>query len=148
MGQPVSTPYTKTITIGGKDSSIEQVVFPQIASPTTDTTNTTFTIPTASLLSGFFIRNPAGVSTDTTDTAANIVAAMGTYVKAGQAFEFNIRNISANVITIAAGSGVTLAAGNTNTVIANSTKRFLMTIDVGTDGTPACTLYAMQTSTH
>ena len=148
MGQPVSTPYTRAITVGGKDGNIEQVVFPQVASPVTDTTNTTLTLPAAYLLSGFFLRNPAGVSTDTTDTAANIVAAMGSYVKSGQAFEFNLRNISANVITIAAGAGVTLAAGNTNTVIANSTKRFLMTVDVGTDGTPACTLYSMQTSVH
>lgn len=64
----------------------------------------------AGLLGGQITRTgPTGAFTDTTDTAAAIVAALGGFV-AGQTFTFIIKNATQYMQTIAAGAGVTLPA--------------------------------------
>lgn len=105
------------------------------ASVATDTTNTNLTITAAMLLAGLLVRNPAGVSNENYDTAANIVAAMGSGVAIapGTQFKYRVVNLSANLLTgvFAANTGLVGVRGN---VLASTTKDFMCTI---TNGTPA-----------
>lgn len=84
---------------------------------TTNTAVTTVgngTLLAAALLGGIITRSgPVGAFTDTTDTAANIAAAltgMGNVVGAITR-QTNYLNTTASVATLAAGTGVTLTAG-------------------------------------
>lgn len=87
-------------------------------------TATTLTLTAAILLAGFIQQNPGGACTDTTDTAANLVAYLKQYIQAiaskdfgiqtGFYVDFAIQNQSgANVITLSAGAGVTLGGAIT-----------------------------------
>lgn len=69
------------------------------------------TLTAAQLLTGQIARTgPSAAFTDTTDTAANIVTALGGFVL-GQSFNLNYKNATAWPATLAAGSGVTMATG-------------------------------------
>lgn len=109
--------------------------------PATDTTNTTLAVTPAMMLNPVYVRNPAGVSTDTYPTAQNLVAAVKNFMNSagvppGFAFRWRVINLSANLITgaAAANTGVTMVRGN---VLASTTKEFLIKI---TNGTPARTV--------
>jgi hypothetical protein len=68
------------------------------------------TLTAAAVLGGQIARTgPVAAFTDTTDTAANLVAGLGGF-QAGQAFLFMVKNGTAFVQTLAGGTGVTLPA--------------------------------------
>lgn len=106
--------------------------------PATDTTNTTLSYTAGNLLnSSVYVRNPAGVSTDTFPTADALVTALANIngiVGIPRLFSFRWRviNLSANLLTgaVTANTGVTMVRGN---VLASTTKDFLIQI---TNGTP------------
>ena len=75
-------------------------------------------------------------ATDTTDTAANIVAAISN-AQVGTILQINYQNNTAYTVTLAAGAGVTLS-GNT-AVYPNSTRIYWLLVTA--TGTPAVTLY-------
>jgi hypothetical protein len=109
--------------------------------PATDTTNTNLTITAAFLLRGIILRNPAGVSNENIDTAANLVAGMMaglgmTGLEPGVSFRVRWVNQSANALTLvaAANTGLTLTDA---TVLANGCKDVLFIV---VNGTPARTV--------
>ena len=90
------------------------------------------TLPAAALLAGFITRSgPTGAFTDTTDTAANIIAALlgmqNVAVAGGVAFTCRYINTTSYVATLAGGTGVTLTAntGATLAIPANSVATIL-----------------------
>ena len=94
-----------------------------------------------SLINAVYQRNCAGTPrTDTTDTAANVVTALGSAGVVGQSFTFVVSNVgnAANALTIAGGTNVTI---NGNAIVANNTCREFIGVVANTT-TPAITLYA------
>lgn len=82
-----------------------------IATPVTTVGNGT--LPAAALLGGIITRSgPTAAFTDTTDTAAALVAALGPNIQVGQTFEFTIKNLTLFQQTLAGGAGVTPSASN------------------------------------
>lgn len=60
-----------------------------------------------------------GASSNATDTAANIIAALS--LNQGDSFQFTcVPNSASNTITVTAGAGVTLAAGQLNVTVAGT----------------------------
>lgn len=127
-----------------------------LVTATTLTAGTTATITAAQMIGGLVFHDGTGAATDTTDTAANIVAAMpGAAV--GQGFYFDLVNIAdgAETITVAAGTGVTLftyaPATGTYTVAQNNGKRFFVQITAlpisaaGIRQSPTVTIYSLGT---
>lgn len=83
------------------------------------------TITAAAILGGVVTHATHTASrTDTTDTAANILAAMPD-MDIGDSFVFKVASLAAFTIIVAGGSGVT-ASGNL-TVAANGAKDFILT---------------------
>lgn len=114
--------------------------------PATDTTNTNLTITGAMLLNSFIVRNPAGVSNENLDTAANMIAAwtaggQAPVISPGTSWRFRWINLSANVLTLvaAANTGLVLVRGS---VPVSTFKEFLITV---VNGTPATTLINVNT---
>lgn len=104
-----------------------------LAGTNTQTANTNITTVgagtlTAAAIDGRLITRsgPTAAYTDTTDTAAAIVASI-TNAFVGQSFYISIKNTVPFNQTIAAGTGVTLAGGNT-IVPPNSEGRFLVSL--------------------
>lgn len=83
--------------------------------------------------SGIFTITPGADRILTTDTAANIIAAITTH-PTGTAFEFTIINLAAFNITLQAGASVTLAG---NMVVNNASATFLALVTSGS----AVTIY-------
>jgi hypothetical protein len=110
--------------------------------PAADTTNTTFSYSVANILNNpSYVRNPAGVSTDTFPDASALVTALTSilgvsFVPAGLSFRFRVINLSANLLTgaVTANTGATMTRGN---VPASTTKDFQFNI---TNGSPAVTV--------
>jgi hypothetical protein len=97
------------------------------------------TLTAGQLVGGVIMRSgPTAAYTDTTDSAANIVAAIPN-PQVGTAFRLRIVNTVAFADTIAAGAGVTLSG---TTAIAASTYRDFVGI-ITNVGTPAVTLYGI-----
>jgi hypothetical protein len=114
---------------------------------------------TAALLTGGILNRtgPTGAFTDTTDTAANIIAALvanypystsaqnglssGVAVQAGLTFRLRYINTVAFAMTLSAGSGVTITANGN--VSASSVKDYLLTV---TNGTPSQVFAVSQTN--
>ncbi len=78
------------------------------------------TLTAAMLIGGQIRRTGGGAQTDTTDTAANIVAAIPN-CQVGQIFQFVIYNNSGGQHVLGLGSGVTAAAGLTPTLTTANT---------------------------
>lgn len=99
----------------------------------------------AMIASGLITRTgPAGGYTDTTDTAANIIAALaGNFPAAdmlpGSTFRLRFMNTVAFAMTLAAGAGVTLGTNGTNVVncAASLVREYLITV---LNATPPVTL--------
>lgn len=93
---------------------------------TDNSTDANSTITTAMILGGLYTRSGTNTSrTDTTDTAANILAAMPD-MDIGDTYMFMVGNLTGtNPVVIAGGTGVT-ASGNL-TVVALTTKWFMLT---------------------
>lgn len=106
--------------------------------PATDLTNTTLVYTPAMLVnSTVYVRNPAGVSTDTFPSADILIAALSgglgsIGITPGLSFRWRVINLSANLLTgaVNANTGATMIRGN---VLASTTKDFLIQI---TNGTP------------
>lgn len=98
-------------------------------SPTAVTATTGTTLTAAQLLTGLVNRTgPTANFTDTTDTAANIVAALNGVV--GQSFYIDIKNATAFAETLAGGTGVTFSSSNI--IPANSVAEFLVNVTSAT----------------
>lgn len=115
--------------------------------PATISTVVNLAITTAMLAAGIILRNPAGVSNENIDTAANIVAGLsaglGTAgIPAGTTFRCRWVLTTANALTVqaTANTGVTV---NRGTVAASTSKDYLVTI---VNGTPAQTYQAITTN--
>lgn len=109
--------------------------------PVTATVGTVLTA--AQMLTGNILRSgPAAAYTDTTDTAAAIVASIpGAQI--GMGYELSIANTVAFAATIAAGAGVTLAG--TTALAASSSRKFVVTITA--IAIPAVTLTGISSGT-
>lgn len=83
------------------------------------------TLTAADILSGVISRSGGAGLTDTTDTAANIIAAMANPV-VGDGFEFTIQNNNSGTLTLAAGTGVTLVG--TTTIATVNARRYLLEV--------------------
>lgn len=97
------------------------------------------TLLAALLVTNFLTRTgPTGAYTDTTDSAANIIAALqgSNGIQAGDSYRFKYINTVAFAMTLAAGTGVTLVGGNTG-VNASSVKDYLVRV---TNSTPSATV--------
>lgn len=116
---------------------------------TTGITNTNITtvgngtLTAAGLVGGLINRSgPTGAFTDTTDSAANIITAIGGF-HSGATFFSRIKNGNAQVMTLSAGSGVTLPT--TNVVGPFQEAWFYGTVG-GTSGSPTVTFTHMLTA--
>ena len=94
--------------------------------------STAFTVPGAAIASGIVQRSgaPGGAVTDTTDTAANIIAALGNPPTVPQAGQFTkvVRwtNATGQTITVAGGTGVTTSG--TMTVATGAWRDFALQV--------------------
>jgi hypothetical protein len=109
--------------------------------------NTATVITIAQMMAGLIVRGgtPGGPLTDTTDTAANIVAGgPGQYCEVPCSMEISISNLlsAAAVLTLAAGTGVSISGlGGGGTIAGNATGRFRVVVINSTPGSEAVTLY-------
>lgn len=116
---------------GGYEKKTVQVCAPKSALGTVGAG----TLTAAMLLSGLIMRTgPTGAYTDTTDTAALIVAAMGDNTQVGDSFEFTHVNGVAYACTLAGGTDVTLAGTTANA--ASKVRRYRATV-TAVGATPA-----------
>lgn len=144
-GQPGAIfEQTTTGSIAALSSNISNDA-PIVVSNTTGTT-----LLAAALLSGLLNRTgPTASFTDTTDTAVNIVAALGGIV--GNSFYIDIKNTTAFAQTIAGGTGVTISSSTI--VPPNSLVEYLVVITSATAVTfnhvftTALTVPALEVST-
>lgn len=86
------------------------------------------TLTAAQLLGGIVEHNATGVSTDTTDTGANLDSAIPT-ATVGDTFECQLINTGSAAITLAGGTGVTIKG---NTAVAASKVCYMMFLKTGT----------------
>ena len=131
----------------GVDFLVDGYAYSKITT-TTENTAGNETISASELLGGYYLRDCAGANrTDTTDTAANIVAAIDN-AKVGTSRLFFVKNTSdaAETLTIAGGTGVTITG--TATVAQDNTKIFLVLLTNVTSGSEAVTLYSIGTLVH
>lgn len=122
-GSPLRLDYTKRINAGGVPAG----------TPTALATAGAGTLLAAAILSGMILRDPAGNNrTDTTDTAANLIAAIPALAVDYGEFEFFIVNTAdaAETITLAGGVGVTLQ--DIATIAQNSMDKFCLFRTSGT----------------
>lgn len=103
------------------------------------------TLSTAQMLNAVLLRSGAAGVTDTTPTAAALVAALPGVV-AGQSYIWTIRNANSGTLTLAAGSGVTLASGNTNTTSTVNAHYWLVQFTNVTPSSEAVTIYSLGSS--
>lgn len=95
-----------------------------ISTPITTVGNGTLTA--AAMVGGLIVRSGSiAAYTDTTDTAANIISALGDAPVVGTSWLLYIKNLAAFSQTLSAGAGLTLS-GNKNVVPANSAGLYLM----------------------
>ena len=107
------------------------------AIPATDTT-VTLAYTAAMVTTPTYVRNPAGVSTDTFPTADALLSALQAGiglsggVRIGMSWRLRVVNLSANLLTgaVTANTGATMVRGN---VLASTSKDFLFQV---TNGTP------------
>ncbi len=129
------------------DPVFATIVSPKVV-PATITTAGAGTYTAAQIVGGLILRDPAGgARTDTTHTAAQILAAIPNAI-VGSAIEFTVRNTAdaAETITVAGGSGVTTSG--TMTIAQNNTKRFMLVFTNVTASSEAATLYSLGTVVH
>lgn len=117
-------------------SGVLKVALPGRGAKTAISTAGAGTLTAAALVSGLIMRSgPTGAYDDTTDTAANIVAALDNPA-VGTSWDFTIVNGVAYAGTMLAGSGVTLAGTTANA--ASKVRMYRATVT--NVGTPAVTI--------
>lgn len=119
---------------GGFERAINQGDIPGGAEINNNLTTAGAGALTGTLLAGSILyrTGPTGAVADTTDTAANIIAALvspGQNVQAGTSYRLRYVNTVAFAITLTAGAGVTLFGVGTATINASSVKDFLVTLN-------------------
>ncbi len=105
------------------------------------------TLSAADMVGGWILRTGAatGAVTDTTDTAANLVSAYNASdTQVGSSFLMGINNTTGQVLTLAAGTGVTLSG--TMTINPSNTRVFLGVFTDVTSGSEAVTLTSLFTA--
>lgn len=103
--------------------SLQTTIAPEVA--TALTTNGAGTITGTGIAGGVTLRSGTSAAvTDTTDTAANIIAARAN-VAIGDSWEYTYTNTAPWAITLAGGTGVTISG--VGAVAGNSNARFLVT---------------------
>lgn len=109
------------------------------------------TLTTAQILGDTLLRSGAAAVSDTTPTAAAIVAAVNALTPTGRipadttmAFDWFVRNTNSGTLTIVAGSGVTLEG--TTTVAANFARKYLVRLTNVTLGSEAVTISGIFTA--
>jgi hypothetical protein len=108
------------------------------------TTAANVTYTAAQILGGLILRDPnGGARTDVLPTAALLAAELGG-AKAGDSFEFTLRNTADANETITVGAGVGGTVSGTATVAQNNTKRFLVVFT----SSSAYTIYSLGTIVH
>lgn len=93
----------------------------------------TATVTGTQIAAGIFVHSgSAGAVASTTDTAANILTALGTGVSVGQSFLLFYVNLNntAGIVTVAAGTGVSLTG--TLTIPINAVRVFVGTVTSAT----------------
>lgn len=109
----------------------------------TDANGAGHTLTVASLLAGVLLRSgPAGAFSDTTPTAADIVASIPKAIINTSRLIF-IANAGGGLMTLLAGAGVTLQG--TTTIAANFGRWYLLTVTSITPGAAAVTLRGLMT---
>lgn len=103
------------------------------------------TLTTAQMLGGILDRSGAAAVTDTTPTAAALVAAMPG-AEVGTSFELMLANNNTATLTLAAGAGVTLAG--VTTVAATMVRRYFGICTNVTGGSEALTLRGVFSATQ
>jgi hypothetical protein len=105
------------------------------------------TLSAAEMVGGWILRTGAatGAITDTTDTAANLVSAYNASdTQVNSSFLMGINNTTGQVLTLAAGTGVTLSG--TMTINPSNTRVFLGVFTDVTSGSQAVTLTSLFTA--
>lgn len=97
------------------------------------------TLTAANLLGGKILRSGAAAVSDTTPTAAQIIAALP-FPAVGDCFDFEIRNSNSGTLTLVAGTGVTLEGTTTIATVFN--RRYLAEVTSLT----AVTIHGMSTA--
>lgn len=110
---------------------------------TTVASATGVTLTAAQIMQAVIVRSGAGAVTDTTPTAALIVAAIPG-CEVGSSFEFRIANDNTDLLTIAAGAGVTLS--RTTTVAPGHQRTFVAIVTNASAGTQAVTVIGLEAS--
>ena len=86
---------------------------------------------------------PTSTATYTTETAANIIAAIGGDCAVGTCFRIVVLNAAATAITITVGGGSGVTVSGIATVVQNASKEFIGYITNVTAGSQAITLYGL-----
>lgn len=96
------------------------------------------TLTAAQMVGGIFTITPTAGRALTTDTAANIVAAISG-AQVGTTFEFTIQVLAAFAATLTAGAGITLSGNHAPN---NISQTFLALLTNVTSGSEAVTIYS------
>lgn len=115
---------------------IQSLMTGQAVVQSVSSAGTTDTLTAAQIMGGIYVRSGGTTSTTTTDTATNILAALGPNVYIGQTFLFIYANLNSGTTTLAGGTGVTLQG--TTTVLTVNVRFFVGTVTGIT--TPSVTL--------
>lgn len=110
-----------------------QAVYNTVASA-----GTTDTLTAQQIMGGIYVRSGGTTSTTTTDTATNIIAAMGPNAFVGQTCLLFYANINSGTTTLAAGTGVSLLG--TTTALTTACRVYLFTATNVTAGAQAVTV--------
>lgn len=93
----------------------------------------TITLTAAQMMAGFILQSGGATATVTTDTAANILAALTQSLNAspriGQTFVLDMANLNSGTTTLTGGTGVTVVGTNT---IATTVERQFLGVVTGT----------------
>lgn len=95
---------------------------------------------TAQTMGRFLVRSGAVTVSDTTPTAAQLVAA-AKGAQVGQGWVMTLRNANTGTLTISAGTNVTLVAGNTNTIPTINARDLFFVFTNVTPGSEAVSMY-------
>lgn len=142
IGAAGDTTTAPTVNTTGAITTPGPVTFGQLADNTTDSAISSSTaIGAVSMINGI-LRVTGGTDTSTTDTAANIVAAIPN-CQVGSSFLMYVINGSGAVHTLGLGTSVTAAAGVTVTLTTATASSKCYLFRVTNVGTPAVTIYSL-----
>lgn len=146
IGEFVTVKVSNTTAIGlGQTAAYVSGDFVNGSTPATISNASGVTWTAAQMRGRQLTRSGAVVASDTTDTAANIVAAIPG-CEAGSTIEFDLINNDTGLLTLLAGSGVTLTG--TTTVATLFTRRYRARVTNAALGSEAVTIYGVSTAAN